>query len=211
MAKKPTELELAGPLEAVFKNPEQVRENIKIFRAAVTKILDPKVDIAIIHDKPFTRKSGWDATNAYFGVKTKPISSWVIQLPDGEYTVSVAVEASGAGREPVARSGTCTSIEMKAKHQGKDFMGLFSACHGMAETRAVGRASSSFFMVADVSAEEVEDSPGPMKKEGEELTQKSKWCMCDLDKIKISDDETYCLTCSKPLSENQVKTIKKAK
>lgn len=153
------ELELAGPLEAVFKNPEQVRDNIKIFRKAIGEILDPKVDILMVQGKPHIKKSGCNALNAYFGVDAATVSSWVTQLPDDEYSVSVSVKCSTKGHS-VTRSGTCTSVEMRNKHKGKDFDALHSACYGMAETRAVGRATLAFFMVADVAAEEVEGSPG---------------------------------------------------
>ena len=207
-----TELELVGPLEAAFKNPEVIRENIKIFRLATKQILDPEVDIAIIHGKPFTKKSGWDATNAYFGVETKPTRSWRTELPEGEYAVTVAIQLSKLGHV-VSRSGTCTSLEMKAKHNGKDFMGLYSACHGMAETRAVGRASSSFYMIPDVSAEEVEGAPTPMQKEGTRPQQKEGErpqfeppiiiCQCENDKVELTVDGKGCRTCRKILSEEK--------
>lgn len=155
-----TKIELAGPLKPVFADPKVVRENIKLFRQYQKELLDPEVDIEYIQGKPFTKKSGWNVLNAFFGVRTVPLKSWKEALPDGEFMMVVVVEASGAGREPVARSGYCSSIEMKEKHKGKSYSAIESHCHGMAETRAVGRASGAFYMVEDVSAEEVGDSPG---------------------------------------------------
>jgi len=211
------ELELAGPLEAVFKNPEQVRENIKIFRKAMNEILDPAVDILMVQGKPHIKKSGCNALNAYFGVESKTITSWVTQLPDDEYSVSVSVECSTKGHK-VCRSGTCTSLEMKAKHSGKDFAGLHSACYGMAETRAVGRATLAFFMVADVAAEEVEGSPGFHPQN--EQTQHAKevpqgHCSHPDEAVELVDptepgNPHLCGKCKKPVDAGTVSRIKRA-
>ncbi|MEM3171946.1 MAG: hypothetical protein QXE82_00210 [Candidatus Nitrosotenuis sp.] len=155
-----TELVMAGPLTPVFADPKIVRENIKKFREYQKQLLDPEVDIEYIQGKPFTKKSGWNVIDGFFGCVTRPIDSWKKELPDGEFMMVVVVEASGMGRKPVSRSGYCSSIEMKKKHHDKDYAAIESHCHSMAETRAVGRASAAFFMVEDVSAEEVGDSPG---------------------------------------------------
>ena len=158
--------------------------------------------------------------NGYWGVDTHPTKSWVTQLPDEEYAVSVAVEASGQGRKPVSRSGTCTSIEMKRKHNGKDFDGLFSACHGMAETRAVGRASGAFFMVADVPAEEVEGHPdfNPQQSEQKEFAKKVPQGHCSHpdDAVELIDptspgDPHRCAKCKKPVDTATVSRLNRAK
>lgn len=210
------ELELSGPLEAVFKNPEQVRENIKIFRKAMTEILDPKVDILMVQGKPHIKKSGCNALNAYFGVETKTINSWVTQLPDNEYSVSVSVECYKNGHK-VCRSGTCTSTEMRNKHKGNDFDALHSACYGMAETRAVGRATLAFFMVADVAAEEVEGSPGFQPQN--EQTQHSKevppgHCSHPDNAVELVDptepgNPHLCGKCKKPVDAGTVSRLKR--
>lgn len=154
-----TEIDLMGPLTPAFVDPKLVQENIKKFREFLPKILDPEVDIAIIQGKPFTRKSGWNVINQFWGVETKPTHSWRIELPDGEYAIAVSVEASKNGKNKVSRSGYCSTLEMKAKHNGKDYLTIDSHCHAMAETRAVGRASAAWYMIGDVSAEEVEGGP----------------------------------------------------
>ncbi len=212
-----SELELAGKLEAVFKNPEQVRENIKIFREAVIKILDPKVDILMVQGKPHIKKSGCNALNAYFGVEARTVTSWVTQLPEDEFSVSVSVECKSVGHK-VTRSGTCTSTEMRQKHGGKDFSGLHSACHGMAETRAVGRATLAFYMVADVAAEEVEGSPG-FKAQQEEHSEKAKevpkgHCSHPDDAVDLIDptspgDPHKCGKCKNPVDAGTVGRIKR--
>lgn len=200
-----TEVELAGPLEAVFQNPKVVRENIAVFRKALPELLKPGVDIVKIHGKDFKNKSGWNIINQYFGVHTETVKSWVEILPDGEFAVTVAVRAF-KGPRAAGRSGTCTSLEMKEKHKGKDFPGLYSACHGMAETRGIERASGAFFMDADVSAEEVEGSPGPMKKEGEPSqggSQKEGYCACPDDKVDLvkAGGQHGCRRCQRQVDE----------
>lgn len=213
------ELELSGKLEAVFENPGQVRENIKIFRAAMHEILDPKVDILMVQGKPHIKKSGCNALNAYFGVDASTVSSWVTQLPDDEYSVSVSVQCKRQGHQ-VTRSGTCTSMEMKNKHNGKNFDGLHSACYGMAETRAVGRATLAFFMVADVAAEEVEGSPGfnPQPSEQKEFAKKVPQGHCshpdeavELIQSAIPDGIPTCGKCKKPVDAETVERIRKNK
>jgi len=213
-----TEVVLVGPLEAVFAKPELVQENIKIFRAALPKLLDPKVDMAVIQGKDFIKKSGWNVINGYFNVKTQPTQSWRIELPDGEYAIIVVVEAVKGGRS-VSRSAECSSLEMKSKHHGEDYASLESNCYGMAETRAVGRASAAWYMVGDVSAEEVEDSPGPMKKEGEEKFNPSPTktvpstqqgvtiCVCPTDKVTLDEDGKHCTRCQRILDETKRKLI----
>ena len=204
-----TELELAGPLEAVFKDPETVRQNIKIFRESLTKLLDPKVDMNMIHGKLRNNKSAWNVINQYWGVDTEPLRSWVTQLPDGEFAVNVAVRAF-KGRNSAGRSGTCTSLEMKEKHKGKDFAALYSYCHGMAETRGMERACSALFMDADVSAEEVEGSPGPMQKNGEDKPKKTPGvtiCECEDNKVQLSKDGRGCIRCQRLIDETKRKRI----
>jgi len=209
-----TEVELSGPLEAVFQKPELVQENIKIFREALPKLLDPKVDMSKIQGKDFIRKSGWNVINGYFNVKTHPTKSWRNEYPDREYAIVVVVEAIKDGRS-VSRSATCTSQEMKSKHHGEDYASLESNCYGMAETRAVGRASAAWYMVGDVSAEEVEGSPGAMKKEGETSTtsqtppgqQGITICVCPTDKVKLAEDGKSCTRCQNMLDETKRKLI----
>ena len=198
MSKQQTDIELAGPLEAVFQNPDVVKENIKIFRETLPKLLDPKIDIVMIHGKPFKNKNAWNVIDQYFGVHTETTKSWVTQLPDDEFSVTVSVRAY-KGVRSAGRSGTCTSIEMKEKHQGKGFAALYSHCHGMAETRGIERASGAFFMDADVSAEEAQGAPNAMKKESE-------YCSCPFSEIKMGIIEDgvglcKCLTCKKQMSE----------
>lgn len=193
MSDEPTEVQLGGPLEAVFADPKLVQENIKIFREALPKLLDPAVDMVTIQGKEFIRKSGWNVINAYFNVHTKPTNSWRVEMPEGEYTIVVVVEAEKNGRR-VSRSAECSSLEMKGKHGGKDYSSLQSNCYGMAETRAVGRASAAWFMVGDVSAEEVEGSPGVVKSESE-------WCACAYEKVEFTTDGKGCRTCKKQISE----------
>jgi len=154
-----TEITKIGPLTPVFENPELVQQNIKKFREACTKILDPKIDIAMVNGKPFIRKSGWNVLNQYFGVQTLPVKSWRSELPDGEYMITVVVQASLKGIIGPARSASCTSMEMKEKHHGKAYLGMDSHCYGMAETRAVGRVSAAWYMIGDPSAEEVGSQP----------------------------------------------------
>jgi len=145
-----------GALEPVYEKPELVQQNIKKFREACKAILDPKVDISIISGKPFIRKSGWNVLNQYFGVQTIPIKSWRTELENGEYMITVVIQTSLKNFLGPARSASCTSMEMKAKHHNKEYLGMDSHCYGMAETRAVGRASAAWYMVGDTSAEEME-------------------------------------------------------
>lgn len=211
------EMEVVGKLEAVFENPEQVRENIKIFREAMSKVLDPKVDVLLVQGKPHIKKSGCNVLNAYFGVQARTVNSWVTALPDDEFAVSVSVECIKGGHK-VTRSGTCTSTEMKNKHGGKDYDALYSACHGMAETRAVGRATLAFFMVADVAAEEVDGAP-TFKPESSEQTQHAKetpagYCTHPDDAVDLVDptapgDPYKCGKCKKPVDPATVGRIKR--
>lgn len=145
-----------GPLEPVFESPELVKENIKKFREACKAILDPNVDMAMISGKQFIRKSGWNVLNQYFGVVTIPIKSWREDLGNDEYMITVVIQTSHKGIIGPARSASCTSMEMKEKHGNESYMGMESHCYGMAETRAVGRASAAWYMVGDPSAEEME-------------------------------------------------------
>ncbi len=212
-----TEVVLSGPLKPVFEDPELVQRNIVIFRAALPKLLDPRIDMAKIQGKDFIKKSGWNVINGYFNVKTRPTKSWRNEYPDREYANIVVVEAVKDGRS-VSRSATCTSQEMKAKHNGKDYASLESNCYGMAETRAVGRASAAWYMVGDVSAEEVEGSPGPMKKEGDDKfnpsptktvpnQQGTTICVCPTDKVTLDEDGKHCTRCQRILDETKRKLI----
>ena len=208
-----TTIILKEPLKAVFEKPELVAENIKIFREALTKLLDPQVDMATIQGKRFIKKSGWNVINGYFNVKIRPTQSWRVEQPDGEYSVVVVVEAIKDGRS-VSRSAECSSLEMKSKHNNQDYASLESNCYGMAETRAVGRASAAWYMVADVSAEEVEGSPGPMKKTGEpKLDDKPKKtpgvtiCECEDLKVQLTTDGKGCKRCQRILDEDKRKRI----
>jgi len=208
-----TAIVLSEPLKAVFQKPELVKENIAIFREALPKLLDPKVDMATIQGKQFIKKSGWNVINGYFNVKTRPTASWRNEYPNGEYAVVVVVEAIKDGRS-VSRSATCTSSEMKSKHNGQDYASLESNCYGMAETRAVGRASAAWYMVADVSAEEVEGSPGPMQKTGEgkpeEKPKKTPGvtiCECEDLKVQLTIDGKGCKRCQRIIDEDKRKRI----
>jgi len=154
-----TTLTKIGPLTPVFEKPEIVQQNIKKFRETYKAILDPNIDIAIISGKTFIRKSGWNVLNQYFGVQTTPIKSWRTELENDEYMITVVVQTSLRGHVGPARSASCTSMEMKAKHGEKSYLGMESHCYGMAETRAVGRASAAWYMVGDPSAEEMESIP----------------------------------------------------
>ena len=81
----------------------------------------------------------------------------------------------------------------------------------MAETRAVGRASAAWYMVADVSAEEVEGSPGPMQKTGEgkpeekpepiKRTAGITICECRDLIVQLSKDGKGCVRCQRLLDE----------
>ena len=142
------------------------------------------------------------------------------ELPDGEYSVTVAVEASQTGREPVGRSGTCTSLEMKEKHNGKDFAGLYSACHGMAETRAIGRVSGAFYMVADVAAEEVDGHPDWNEKPTEMIQHAKEvpkgHCSHPDEAVDLVDpkgihDPFTCGKCKNPVDAGTVSRIKRDK
>ena len=159
MSDQETAITKIGPLIPVFEDPKIVRENIKIFRDACKAILDPKVDMVTIKGKNFIKKSGWNVLNQYFGVQTIPIKSWRTELEDGEYMLTVVVQTSQKGIIGPARSASCTSMEMKEKHDGKSYKGMESHCYGMAETRAVGRASAAWYMVGDPSAEEMDGIP----------------------------------------------------
>jgi len=209
-----TEVVLTGPLKPVFEDPELVQRNIVIFRAALPKLLDPKVDMAVIQGKQFIKKSGWNVINGYFNVETFPTKSWRNEYPDGEYAIVVVVKATKEGRS-VSRSATCTSEEMKSKHNGQEYASMESNCYGMAETRAVGRASAAWYMVGDVSAEEVEGSPGLMKKEGKTSPtsqappgqQGITICVCPVDKVVLSEDGKSCTHCQRILDETKRKLI----
>ncbi len=183
-----------GTLIPVFEKPEQVQENIKIFREACKKVLDPKIDIVMINGKEFIRKSGWNVLNQYLGVETKPTKSWRTELKNDEYMITVVVEASLNGTHPQSRSASCTSMEMKAKHSGKKYLGMESHCYGMAETRAVGRASAAWFMIGDSSAEENENTP---KRDTSDLGT----CMCKPEDRKLANDEKTCRRCHLPFSQ----------
>jgi len=198
-----TEVILSGPLTPVFADAEQVKKNIKIFRESLTKLLDPNVDMLKIQGKDFIRKSGWNVINGYFNVHLRPTNSWRVELPDGEYAVVVVVEATKDGRS-VSRSAECSSVEMKSKHHGEDYASLESNCYGMAETRAVGRASAAWYMVADVAAEEVEGSPGT-------ITPADSYCGCSYDKMELTTDEKGCRTCKKQVSDVKREEFKRRK
>lgn len=184
-----------GPLTPVFEKPEIVQQNIKTFREACKAILDPNVDMAHINGKQFIRKSGWNVLNQYFGVQTIPIKSWRTELEDGEYMLTVVVQTSQGPIVGPARSASCTSMEMKEKHGGKSYKGMESHCYGMAETRAVGRASAAWFMVGDPSAEEVENAP----KNSHDLSD-VKVCLCASEERTLATDNKSCGKCEKPFS-----------
>lgn len=206
-----TEVVLAGPLKPIFENPDLVQENIKLFRTALPKLLDPRVDMAKIQGKDFIKKSGWNVINGYFNVETFPTKSWRNDYENGEYAIVVVVKATKAGRS-VSRSATCTSVEMKSKHHGEDYASLESNCYGMAETRAVGRASAAWYMVGDVSAEEVEGSPGPMKKEGEQKQgREDGFCSCPDSQVKliVHGDQFGCSRCQRQVDKTTAERLKK--
>lgn len=149
------EISLMGELKPAFESPKTVQNNIRIFRETVEQILDPNVDTCIISGKRHIKKSGWNALNQYFGVETKPTASWRTELEDGEYMITVVVQCSLDEKRKQSRSASCTSMEMKEKHGGKQYLGMESHCYGMAETRAVGRASAAWYMIGDNTAEEM--------------------------------------------------------
>lgn len=198
-----TEVVLSGTLKPIFEKPELVQENIKLFRASLPKLLDPNVDMLKIQGKDFIRKSGWNVLNGYFNVETRPTKSWRIELPDGEYAIVVVVEAVKDGRS-VSRSAECSSTEMKNKHHGENYDSLESNCYGMAETRAVGRASAAWYMVGDVPAEEVEGSPGT-------ISAADSFCGCSYDKMELTTDEKGCRSCKKQVSEVKRDEFKRRK
>ena len=165
MASEENQITKIGPLTPVFEKPELVQENIKKFRETCQLILDPKIDILIINGKTFIRKSGWNVLNQYFGVRTEPIKSWREPIGEDDYMITVVIQTSLGDHLGPARSASCTSMEMKEKHGGKSYKGMESHCYGMAETRAVGRASAAWYMVGDPSAEEVENAPPPQQQE----------------------------------------------
>lgn len=184
-----------GPLTPVFETPELVQQNIKKFRETCHQILDPKIDLATINGKIFIRKSGWNVLNQYFGVQTIPIKSWRTELEDNEYMLTVVVQTSFNGIIGPARSASCTSIEMKEKHGNKSYLGMDSHCYGMAETRAVGRASAAWFMVGDPSAEEMDNSPSNFSN-----TSDVKTCLCTPKQRELSNDTKSCKNCGKLFS-----------
>ena len=191
MSDQDTAITKIGPLTPVFDDPKIVRENIKAFREACTSILDPKVDMATISGKQFIRKSGWNVLNQYFGVQTTPIKSWRTELEDGEYMITVVVQTSLNNHIGPARSASCTSMEMKAKHGNKTYLGMESHCYGMAETRAVGRASAAWYMVGDPSAEEME-SISSSEKIPEGTTRA---CKCGANFTPTKEGSRQCSNC----------------
>lgn len=163
MASEENQITKIGPLTPVFESPELVQQNIKKFRETCKAILDPKIDTSIISGKVFIRKSGWNVLNQYFGVQTTPIKSWREPIGDEDYMITVVIQTSLGNHIGPARSASCTSMEQKEKHGGKSYAGMESHCYGMAETRAVGRASAAWYMVGDPSAEEMENVPSESK------------------------------------------------
>ena len=185
-----------GPLTPVFEKPELVQQNIKTFRETCKAILDPKVDIATILGKTFIRKSGWNVLNQYFGVQTTPIQSWRTELENGEYMITVVIQTSLKNHIGPARSASCTSMEMRAKHKGEDYIGMESHCYGMAETRAVGRASAAWYMVGDPSAEEMDTAPNNFHNISD-----VKVCLCQPEERELAEDKESCAKCGKPFSK----------
>ncbi len=179
-----------GPLTPVFEDPKLVQQNIKTFREACKAILDPNVDTSVIQGKVFIKKSGWNVLNQYFGVQTTPIKSWRTELDDKEYMITVVVQTSLKNHMGPARSASCTSMEMKEKHNGKSYPGMESHCYGMAETRAVGRASAAWYMVGDPSAEEMENVPRDSVPEGVPRA-----CKCGPNFEPITKDSRQCKNC----------------
>jgi len=147
---------LIDKLTPKFTTPQTVKENIKILRQAMDSILQDD-DVAMIKGKRHIKKSGWNILNQYFGVNIEPIKSWRTELENNEYMITVVAQASLDGKNKQARSASCTSIEWKQKHDGKEYIGMESHIYGMAETRAVGRVSAAWYMIADTSAEEMEN------------------------------------------------------
>ena len=191
-----------GPLMPVFEAPEMVQQNIKVFRAACKAILDPNVDIVKINGKDHIKKSGWNVLNQYFGVQTIPIKSWRTELEDGEYMLTVVIQTSQGAIIGAARSASCSSMEMKAKHGNKSYLGMDSHCYGMAETRAVGRASGAWYMVGDASAEEMDNAPSNFND-----TSGIKTCTCDPEKRVLAPDDKSCGICKKEFSAIVLESI----
>ena len=134
--------------------------------------------------------------NQYFGVQSIPIKSWRTELEDGEYMLTVVVQTSKGGMVGPARSASCTSMEMKEKHNGVKYLGMESHCYGMAETRAVGRASAAWFMVGDPSAEEMDNAPSSFNN-----TSDVKVCLCKPKERELDDDGKSCVKCGKEFSK----------
>ena len=192
MSDQDTALTKIGPLTPVFDNPKIVQDNIRAFRKACKDILDPNVDMATISGKTFIRKSGWNVLNQYFGIQTTPIKSWRTELEDGEYMITVVVQTSLNNHIGPARSASCTSMEMKAKHGGKAYLGMESHCYGMAETRAVGRVSAAWYMVGDPSAEEMESIPSSSSDSEQIPEGTTRACKCG---TKAAFKAGKCITC----------------
>ena len=149
---------LLGKLTPKFETPETVNHNIITLRKAMDTILQ-KEDVATINGSRHIKKSGWNKLNQYFGINIEPIRLWRTELDNDEYMITVVVQASINEAHKQSRSATCTSIEWKEKHNGKSYTGMESHIYGMAETRAVGRVSAAWYMIADTSAEEMDNIP----------------------------------------------------
>jgi len=195
-----TEIEARTPLKSVFKSPEAIQTDIKTFRSAIVSVLDAKNDIVLIQGTPFIKKSGWNALNLYFGIQTKVMKNNRTELPDGEFAWTVIIECTKEGYH-TQRSASCTSLELKAKHNGNTYNRIEADCYAMAETRAVGRASAAFFGVGDVSAEELGDSTKTPIKSGS-VPKNVTWCLCKEPKPKFEKDEHglhSCYECNHPV------------
>ncbi len=142
--------------EGIKKAIEQTLAIMEAFETAKKKILSDK-DIAIIHNNPYIRKTGWVKFATFFGIDVQPVEILRIDMPNNNYAIQITAEGRFKLLNRVERDiGVAEYTELLNRAKGKNSIPpTYHNIETLAYARAYNRVVSKLVGGGQVSAEEV--------------------------------------------------------
>jgi len=140
------------PISTGLFVPTVTAEDAKAWSAKLQEmkinLLDTKLDILKIQNKPFIKKSGWRKLAMAFCVIDEIIMEQRVDEGHGDYLWKMWVRATSPNGRSTMAVGMCSTKEFNFKRKEHDV-------YAFAHTRAKNRAISDCLGSGEVSAEEV--------------------------------------------------------
>ena len=150
MRKLATEIERAeNALANIEPTITQVLEHYKKFQVLKKEILNKPEHIVQINNKPYIKRSGWQAIALAFNISTKIVEEQR-EEKEKSFGYRILVEAKASNGRTAIGDGACFSNERAFAHLEHDV-------HAVAVTRATNRAISNICGSGEVTADEIQE------------------------------------------------------